>query len=119
MTRRILSLAVALLLALSACAAIAEDIYPMQDRPTLTLWTTVDADISLFGYSSYNDTPGFKAWQEATGINVKVTEAGSPAHSARAVWAQRRAPAVWELEGPIMMGPRTSKADICVMGSSR
>lgn len=75
MTRRILSLAVALLLALSACAAIAEDIYPMQDRPTLTLWTTADVDISLFGYSSYNDTPGFKAWQEATGINVKVTEA--------------------------------------------
>ena len=80
MTRRILSLAVALLLALSACAAIAEDIYPMQDRPTLTLWTTADVDISLFGYSSYNDTPGFKAWQEATGINVKVTEAVDETH---------------------------------------
>ena len=43
---------------------------------------------------------------------VKVTEAGALVHRASAVCAHLRAPAVCELEGPIMMGPRTSKADI-------
>lgn len=33
-----------------------------------------DSDITLYGYSSQTETPGFKAWQEATGVTIELVE---------------------------------------------
>ena len=44
--------------------------------------------------------------------SVKVTRARRPSTSEDATWAHLRAPAVWEEEGPTIMGPRTSKAEV-------
>ena len=74
MTRRLTALAIALCLLLSCgIAASAESIYPMEGK-TVSVLTTIDGDLALFGYSSYADAPGFQAWQKATGVDVTITE---------------------------------------------
>ena len=47
---------------------------------------------------------------------VEVDFTGGAPSSVRAMAPIRAAPAVWELEGPIMFGPRTSKTLINAMG---
>jgi putative aldouronate transport system substrate-binding protein len=48
--------------------------YPVSGNPKITISRIVDGDITTVGYSSYNDTPGVKAWIRETGINVEFTE---------------------------------------------
>ena len=74
MTRRLIALAIALCMLLCCgMVASAEDIYPLEGK-SLSVLTTVDSDLALFGYSSYADTPGFQQWQAATGVDVTITE---------------------------------------------
>lgn len=48
--------------------------YPMDTDYVLKILRYLDKDITLAGYSTYADCPGFKAWQEQTGIKVEITE---------------------------------------------
>ena len=73
MIRRLTAIAVALCLLLCCAVASADSIYPMEGK-SLTVLTTVDSDLALFGFSSYADTPGFQQWQKATGVDVAITE---------------------------------------------
>ncbi len=73
-TRRWGVLSVALVLLMVFTPVLAGEVYPVEGKPELTIWTTVDSDLSLFGYSSYQDAPGFQTWQEATGISATIVE---------------------------------------------
>ncbi len=64
----------ALVLLMVFTPVLASEVYPVEGKPELTIWTTVDSDLSLFGYSSYQDAPGFQTWQEATGISATIVE---------------------------------------------
>jgi putative aldouronate transport system substrate-binding protein len=48
--------------------------YPVQGSPKITIARTADTDIPTAGYSSYNETPGVKAWIKQTGVNVEFIE---------------------------------------------
>lgn len=48
--------------------------YPVDTDETLTIWRYVDGDIAKAGYTTYNEAPGFLAWQEQTGIKAVVEE---------------------------------------------
>lgn len=52
---------------------------PHPGNPKLTIAKVGDISPSQAGYTSYSETPGFKAWQEQTGITAEIVE---PADSA-------------------------------------
>lgn len=69
--KRIVSLLLALALALSICSALAEVTYPLAgDNLTLVIDCPEVANIAVVG--SIMDTPFLKAYQEATGVKVTV-----------------------------------------------
>ena len=65
------------LLALAIClvpmTAFAVD-YPVTTDQSLTLWKQLDGSIAEGGYTTSNETPGFLAWEEGTGIHVDIQE---------------------------------------------
>lgn len=48
--------------------------YPIETDKTLTIWRVLDGSIAGGGYTTSNDTPGFKAWQEGSGIKAEIRE---------------------------------------------
>jgi maltose-binding protein MalE len=49
--------------------------YPWHEEGVvLKLVRNVDVDITRAGITSYAEAPGFKAWQEQTGITIDITE---------------------------------------------
>jgi putative aldouronate transport system substrate-binding protein len=48
--------------------------YPVSGNPKILISRKQDVDLPTGGYSSYNDTPGVKAWIEQTGINLEFVE---------------------------------------------
>lgn len=46
---------------------------PVSDA-TLSIWRVLDGSIAEAGYTSSNDTPGFIAWQEQSGIQAQIQE---------------------------------------------
>ena len=48
--------------------------YPVTGNPKVTLAMELNRDIQTAGYSSFNDTPGVKAWNRQTGITVDFLE---------------------------------------------
>lgn len=63
-----------LLAMLCTTLATAEVTYPVKTDKTLTIWKLLDGFITEAGYTSTNETPGFIAWQEQSGIKVEIQE---------------------------------------------
>ena len=76
MKTRILSVVLALLLCIGCLGSVAfADVsYPIDTDTALTLWKVLDGSIVDAGYKSSQETPGFKEWQRATGVNVELKE---------------------------------------------
>ena len=71
--RKLFTLLLALAIALLPVASFAID-YPIETDKTLTIWRVLDGSIAGGGYTTSNDTPGFKAWQESNGIKAEIRE---------------------------------------------
>ena len=71
--RKLFTLLLALAIALLPVASFAID-YPIETDKTLTIWRVLDGSIAGGGYTTSNDTPGFKAWQEGSGIKAEIRE---------------------------------------------
>ena len=56
---RIVSIILAVLV-LTCVPGFIESVYPLPDKPELTIWTTIDADLSLFDTVVIKDAPGLK-----------------------------------------------------------
>ncbi len=72
--KKVFSFLLALCLMLSACSALADVSYPIENATTLTIWRVLDGSIADGGYTTSMDTPGFKAWCEKTGVQVELKE---------------------------------------------
>lgn len=71
--KKFLSLILSILVLALPCMSLAVE-YPVNSEETIVIWKVLDGSIAEGGYTTSMDTPGFKAWLEATGIKVELQE---------------------------------------------
>ncbi len=71
--KKLVALVLALLTLAMPCLSMAVE-YPVNADETVVIWKVLDGSIAEGGYTTSMDTPGFKAWVEAAGINVTLQE---------------------------------------------